>query len=203
MGSQEFVFECAEHNDAAARRHLATAITLACSERTRNLDIREATVDDSESISNLIYALSTKYIAHEFTVEGAKTLLNSMQPDAIRKYIQSNYRYHVVEIDGQIVGVVGVKDNCHLYHLFVADEYQRQGIARKLWQVALEECVSKGNTGKFTVNSSKHALSAYEKLGFVIRSEPEERNGVVCIPMTTGYRHGRWMTINLFSTHVC
>ena len=147
------------------------------------MDIREAILDDSENISNLVYGLSAKYIAHEFTLDGAETLLNSMKSDAIEKYIQSGYRYHVAEIDGRVVGVVGVRDNSHLYHLFVAEAYQHQGIARKLWQVALEACLCKGNPGKFTVNSSKYALPVYQKLGFVTQSEPEEKNGVVSIPM--------------------
>lgn len=145
--------------------------------------IRKSTIDDSEGISNLVYGLSEKYIAHEFTLEGSKALLSSMKPNEIKKYIQSGFRYHVAVISGQIVGVVGVRDNSHLYHLFVAEEYQRQGIATKLWQFALEACLSNGNTGIFTVNSSKYALPVYKKLGFVTQSEPEERNGVVSIPM--------------------
>jgi GNAT superfamily N-acetyltransferase len=147
------------------------------------MHIREAILDDTESISRLVYELSEKYIAPEFTSAGATSLLNSMKPDAIRKYLQAGFWYHVVEIKGQVVGVVGVRDNRHLYHLFIADEYQNQGIARKLWQVAFEACLSRGNPGIFTVNSSKYAVPMYEKLGFVPQSEPVESNGIVSIPM--------------------
>ncbi len=148
-----------------------------------NLNIRDATLDDAASISKLVYALSEKYMAHEFTIDGARTLLDSMKPGVIKECIQSGFRYHVAEIGDQVGGVVGVRDNSHLYHLFVAEEYQHQGLAKKLWQVAVRACLSNGNPGIFTVNSSKYALPVYKKLGFVIQSEPEERNGVISIPM--------------------
>ncbi len=147
------------------------------------IEITEATIDDTNKISALVSALAQKYIGQDFSEQGRKILLSSMRPDAIRSYLQSGFRYHLAKIEGRLVGVIGIRDNHHLYHLFVASEYQRQGIARKLWQVALEVCLETGNPGKFTVNSSKYAQVVYEKLGFVAQSEPQERNGVVFIPM--------------------
>ena len=82
-----------------------------------------------------------------------------------------------------IVGIVGIKDNKHLYQLFVDEDYQRQGIARKLWQFAMQKCLDSGNSGEFTVNSLLYAKAIYEKLGFVAQSGPVERKGVVEIPM--------------------
>ena len=97
--------------------------------------------------------------------------------------MQAGYRYHVAEVDGQLVGVVGVRNNAHLFHLFVAELYQRQGIASNLWNVAMQACLDAGNPGKFTVNSSRYALGVYEKLGFVACSSPQEVNGIIFYPM--------------------
>ena len=116
-------------------------------------------------------------------MDGAENLLASMNPDAINKYIHSGFKYYVAETDKRIVGVVGIRDNSHLYHLFVAEKYQRKGIARKLWQLAMEACFANGNPGEFTVNSSEYALGVYKQLGFVAQSGPEEKNGVIYIPM--------------------
>lgn len=147
------------------------------------MKIREATVDDAEDISAIVFALSEKYIACEFSAKGRETLLKSMTPVEIKKYIESGYRYHVAEIDGQIVGVVGVRENRHVYHLFVVEAHHRKGIARQLWMVAMEACRLAGNWGEFTVNTLQYAKPLYEKLGFVAQSGPEEKNGVVSIPM--------------------
>ena len=147
------------------------------------LDIRVATSDDAESISDLISELSRKHIAHEFTAEGETALMASMSPAAIDKYIDTGYQYHIAEMDGRIVGVVAVRDNSHIYHLFVAEDYQRQGIASKLWQEAKDLCFSNGNPGQFSVSSSKYAVPVYRKLGFRVESEPQERDGVIFVPM--------------------
>jgi len=145
--------------------------------------IRAAKAGESESISKLICELSDKFIANEFSPRGRNFLLSSMTPDSITKYMQSGYRYHVAEVDTRLVGVVAVKNNKHLYHLFVAEQYQRQGIAKMLWQVAMKVCLGKGNAGEFTVNSSEYAVSVYEQLGFVAQPGPEIKNGVIFFPM--------------------
>lgn len=151
--------------------------------RVRGLRIRTAVPEDSESISRLVCALVEKFIVKEFTSRGRVFLLGTMTANAIRQKIQSGYRYRVAEIDGVLTGVVAVRDNVHLYHLFVAEQFQRKGIAKRLWQFAMRECLSKGNTGEFTVNSSAYALDFYKKLGFVSQSGPKEKNGVVFYPM--------------------
>jgi len=147
------------------------------------LDIRKATPGDAESISKLVRELSVKYITPEFSAEGEKTLLDSMAPAAIERYMQTGYQYQVVETEGKIIGVVAIRDNKHLYHLFVAEDYHRMGIARSLWQAAMEHSLSQGNPGEFTVNSSTYALRVYAKLGFIAQEGSEEKGGVIYYPM--------------------
>ena len=148
-----------------------------------DLVIREAKQEDAESISKLICLLSAKFISHEFTTEGKETLLNSMSVGEIKKHIQTGFKFFLALEDNHIVGVVGIKDNRHLYHLFVAERYQRRGIATRLWQVAMQACIEAGNPGEFSVNSSIFAEQAYKAFGFVVQSEPQVKNGVVYIPM--------------------
>ena len=147
------------------------------------MKIRAAIPDDSEGISKLICGLVEKFIVREFSSQGRDFLLSTMTADAIRQSMQSGYRYHVAEIKGLLAGVVAVRGNAHLYHLFVAEQFHRKGIAKKLWQLAMKECLHEGNTGEFTVNSSAYALGVYKKLGFVAQPGPKEKNGVVFYPM--------------------
>ena len=67
--------------------------------------------------------------------------------------------------------------------MFVAERYHRKGIAKKLWQRAMEECLLEGNPGEFTVNSSSYARGVYKQLGFVAQSGPQEKNEVMFFPM--------------------
>lgn len=147
------------------------------------MQIREATIEDARAISDLIRPLAERYIAHGFSPEGAAILLASMDADAIEGYLASGYEYHLAEENGVLVGVVGVRDNSHLYHLFVADEFRGRGYAGELWRVARDACRVMGNEGEFTVNSSQFAVGMYRKFGFVETGPPETKNGVTSIPM--------------------
>lgn len=52
-------------------------------------------------------------------------------------------------------GVVGVRDNSHLYHLFVAKPFQGCGLGRRLWEHAKAQYLAAGNPGVFTVNRAR------------------------------------------------
>jgi GNAT superfamily N-acetyltransferase len=145
--------------------------------------IREAAIEDSANISDLIRPLAEKYIACEFSPDGARNLLVSMETDAIERYFKSGFKYHVAVEDDVLAGVVGIRENKHVYHLFVADFFCGRGLARELWHVARDACRQAGNPGDFTVNSSKFAVEMYRKFGFVESSAPVTKNGVVSIPM--------------------
>lgn len=147
------------------------------------MKIREAKLSDTQAISNLARSLSKKYVAPEFHAEARDAFLKSMTVDGIRQLIGSGLRYHLAEINGNIVGIIGMKDNVHLYHLFVDEYFHRKGIARLLWNTAMKSCKTAGNPGEFTVNSSRYAQRVYESFGFVAQSAPHERNGIVTIPM--------------------
>ncbi|NMH66132.1 GNAT family N-acetyltransferase [Shewanella salipaludis] len=147
------------------------------------MELRQATSADIGQISALVTELVTKYIAPDCTPEGAELLLNAMTPEAFEGYLAAGYRYHVADIAGAIVGLVGIRDNAHLYHLFVADSHQGQGLSRRLWELAREVALAAGNEGVFTVNSALNAKDVYLRLGFVPLAGVRERAGIRDIPM--------------------
>ena len=152
------------------------------------MKIRAALQDDAKEISQLISCLTAKFITDNFSPEGKEHLISTMTPQAIEEFIQLGYRYQVAETGGKLIGVVAIKDNKHLYHLFVSEHCQRQGVARQLWTSAMKDCLGRGNPGEFTVNSSQYARGAYKKLGFVESSGPKEHRGVVFFPMKLSIR---------------
>ena len=147
------------------------------------MNIRPASTDDVVAISALLYSLTEKFVAAEFPARAAKALLVSMLPVGIHKLMQSGCRYHVAESDGRIIGVICMKDNKHLYHLFVAADQQRKGVARNLLQTAMAACREAGYAGEFSVNSAVSTQKVYEKLGFVAQPVKRTREGMITIPM--------------------
>lgn len=144
---------------------------------------RLATAQDAEAISALIRGVS-----HFFTLRpdgaGAEAFMATVSPDAIRGYLSSpDYVYRVAEEDGAMIGVVAVRESRHLYHLFVAPDGQRRGLARRLWAEAMEAALHAGNPGEFTVNASVYAVPVYERFGFVATGPRVEANGIAFVPM--------------------
>ena len=147
------------------------------------MDIREATKQDGKAIAELIRELAVKFIIPEFSAQGKNSFLDSNDQEAIEAFIDNGFHYYVAETLGNTVGVVGVRENSHLYHLFVSEAQQGKGLSRQLWELAKNKCLSNGNPGKFTVNSSNNSIGVYEAFGFRRTSGMEENNGVLYNPM--------------------
>lgn len=145
--------------------------------------IRAATASDHTAISALLLPLVEKFIAPDCSAEGTALLLGSMQPQAILGYLHGDHRYWLAEDEQGLAGVVAIKGRNHLYHLFVAERAQGQGLARQLWQYALAQCADDDAPDEFTVNASLYAQSMYQHLGFVAEQSPRERMGIVDVPM--------------------
>ena len=145
--------------------------------------IRNGTVHDAERISRLLIALSEEFIVDEFSAKGRAYFLNELSPTEMEKRLSGPYRFYLAEEGAELAGVAAVRETTHLYYLFVAKPFQRNGLARHLWSRVKEDCLALGNRNRFTVNASNYAIVAYEKLGFR-RCEPtRERNGVLYNPM--------------------
>ena len=146
------------------------------------MNIRAATIADAEAISALIMDLSDPFYTSP-TREGAEPFLASVSTEAQRGYIAAgNFSYHVAESDGGLVAVVALRDNSHLFHLFVAKPLQGTGLARRLWNIVKNNAMAAGNRGQFTVNSSLNAVPIYEKFGFVRKGEVQYMHGISCQP---------------------
>ncbi|HEY5600027.1 MAG TPA: GNAT family N-acetyltransferase [Candidatus Manganitrophaceae bacterium] len=148
-----------------------------------SIAIREAGVSDAERISALVSDLSREFILPDVAPDARSRFLSALDSAAIAEFMRGPFRYHVLEIGGELVGVVGVRDNRHLYHLFVAKNFQGRGLGRRLWEHAAAACLAQGNPGEFTVNASTNAVPVYEKLGFVATAPIQQRDGISYAPM--------------------
>jgi GNAT superfamily N-acetyltransferase len=143
----------------------------------------EATNKDSREISLLMSKLAEKYIAPDCTTEGVKILLNSMNKSSIERYLSEGYRYYVAKDSHTIVGVIGMKNNTEIYHLFTSETHQGQGISRRLWELAKNNCLRSGNKGFFTVQSAINAKIVYLQFGFLPTDGVAINSGIKEIPM--------------------
>lgn len=149
-----------------------------------SIQIRPAILSDAQAISDIILPLTQKYVCPTCDTSVHQRLLDSMSKENIESYLSTHYSYFVAENTHQgVVGIVGMRDHSHLFHLFVSDDYQGRGLARRLWEAAREDALKHGNTGCFTVNSALNAENTYLRFGFKRTQGVRSHDGMVDIPM--------------------
>ena len=143
------------------------------------MNIRSAVKKDAKEISYLVASLSHFYLKNrgdELPQWFSKTLTQSEFSKRIQGLEYSNFIY---EIDGKIIGYLAMKGNNHLFHLFVSEKHQGEGLSRKLWEFAMSECVS----DIYTLRSSLYAVPVYKKFGFIESAIAGEKEGIGFHPM--------------------
>ncbi|MFA7503706.1 MAG: GNAT family N-acetyltransferase [Burkholderiaceae bacterium] len=161
------------------------------------LTIRVAEREDADDISELVGSLATAFLREPDADEEAP-LLRSFTPEAIARYVTGEqYRYYVADIGGRIVGVSALRDDddvFHLFHLFVAPEWQGLGISTRLWSEVRDAVLDDGDIpadGAFTVNSALGAVPVYERFGFAPAGPRVEKNGIAFVPMRLAAKAAR------------
>ena len=145
--------------------------------------IRAATKADADAISALIVSAAEQEVTATFDATGRANFLDSLTPDAIRGYLAGDYRYFVAEAGGELQGVIALRGEAHIFHLFVVVGARRRGVASALWHHARRASEEGFGVTGFTVNSSQFAESFYRRHGFVRSGEVQDYRGVVAIPM--------------------
>jgi GNAT superfamily N-acetyltransferase len=147
------------------------------------MHIRPGTSGDARAVASLIASFQS-ILTLEPSGAGAEHYLASVSESAERHYLESpRYAYLVAELEGQIAGFIAMRDNKHLFHLFVAAAHQRTGIARALWEQARHRSLRAGPVAEFTVNSSLNAVPVYRSFGFVPDSAVMQAHGIAFLPM--------------------
>jgi GNAT superfamily N-acetyltransferase len=154
-----------------------------------NVRLRLARVDDACAIGVLARRVMRRWILPEQPEEVAVLLLAGMTAKSIRKKIGAGQRFHLAFVDDALAGVAAIRDDSHVFQLFVGTRYQGRGIARRLWHRVMRDSIRRAGTRFFTLNAAIGAVPVYLSLGF-------EPNGlakplaskVVSVPMI--YRVG-------------
>lgn len=149
-----------------------------------DVTFREAGIADADAISDLIMASQRQFCFHEYTPEGQALMARVCGREALKQYLGRGDVYFVAEADGMIVGVAGIRDNTHLAHNFVDSNWHRRGISKRLWQLASEECLRRGNPGCFDLRASTYAIPVYLKWGFAQTAPTDQEYGITSTPMT-------------------
>lgn len=148
------------------------------------MQFETGSIADAQEISALILELSAPfYVALDR--EGAEPFLASISVSAVRGYMQaSNFSYLIARCPlGTLAGLIAMRDQTHLFHLFVAEPFQRKGLGRRLWEQAKARVNAQNAASGFTVNASLNAVPVYESFGFEKQGRIRVAHGVTFQPM--------------------
>ncbi|MEN3276394.1 MAG: hypothetical protein V7631_2184 [Massilia sp.] len=138
---------------------------------------------DLPAMARLLRASALEFIVHESPPEGACTFLRENDEAGLRAYLHAGHVYHLALAEDALAGFIAIRDNSHVFHLFVDRARQRQGIARRLWEVARAAAVRRGGDGSFTVNASNYAVPVYAAWGFERTAPTQCVKGLYFNPM--------------------
>lgn len=153
--------------------------------------IRLAIASDAPGVSALIHS-QLHHRSPKPAGPAPPEFLAGFSVETMRDCLVSNrYRYLVASIEGQLVGVLGIRDEQHLLHFFVSEPYQRQGIGRALWCRARSDLLATTGEIRIVVNSSIYAIPVYERFGFRASGPRVEDAGITYLPMQIEISAGR------------
>lgn len=135
-------------------------------------------------VINIVKEAFDKSVASGYAQEGIEEFFKFANENSLAERTKSNSFAIIAYQDKNAVGVIEIKDYCHIAMYFVKPYYQKKGCGKALFNEALSIIIRKGNgINRLTVNSSLNAVPSYERLGFKIQSKEQCFNGVRFIPM--------------------
>ena len=143
------------------------------------MNIREIAEKDIEAVSAVCLASFSESVAGTLSEEGVSTFSKIAASDAFLTRMKEDNAMLVAERDGEIEGVIELKEGRHIAMLFVEPKKQMKGIGR----VLLSSVLSYARVGTVTVSASLPSVPAYRKYGFKCKGEIAESSGLVYQPM--------------------
>jgi GNAT superfamily N-acetyltransferase len=125
------------------------------------------------------------FIAPGFSQLGVDEFLAYASAAALEERLESGVSFVLLaRLDKKIAGMIEMRGFSHVAMLFTDNAFHRRGIARALFNQALERSrlILPAVSG-VSVNSSPYAVGFYERLGFTICGPEQEKNGVIFTPM--------------------
>lgn len=141
-------------------------------------------LDDAVLIGRFVRRVVREAVLPEQPRRAAELLMSRLSARSIHEQLREGRRFQLAFAGDVLVGVAAMRDNSHLFQMYVTTRQRGKGIARRLWQRALADAVRRAGTTRFTLNATRMAVPVYERLGFIATGpRGPSSNGIVSTPM--------------------
>ena len=136
---------------------------------------------ESAAVATLAREVFDQFVAPHYQPDGILEFYRYASANALSERHDLGHVTLVAEHSGELIGMLHLRDLCHVSMLFVRPFFQHKGVGRGLLTAA-GALVGDADC-EFTVNSSPNAVSAYEHLGFHTVGAEQCTRGIRFIPM--------------------
>ena len=148
------------------------------------MEIRELNTKDVVPSMELVLRVFSESETPEYRKEGIAEFQAFIEPDFIVGKMKScELRLWGAFEYTQIIGVIAIRPPLHISLLFIDKQYQRRGIARKLFNTVISDKTVISGNEHVTVYSSPYAIDIYRCFGFVQTDAEQNVNGLSFTPM--------------------
>ena len=142
---------------------------------------RQIHPSETAAVSSLAREVFDQFVAPHYQTEGVAEFHRYASVEALSQRHESGHITLVAEHSGKLVGMLHLREPCHVAMLFVQSSLQRSGIGRGL--LAAASTLAGDTDGELSVSSSPNAVSAYERLGFRVTGSEQCVHGIRFVPM--------------------
>lgn len=138
--------------------------------------------DEAPAVFSLVTRVFDEFVRKDFTDEGVEEFMKSARDLVYHR--REDHRIFVAHQGKRVIGMIEIREHCHVCLFFVDKAFHHQGIGRRLLDRAVAECrLHRPHCGFLEVNSSIYAVGIYASFGFVATHPEQQINGIRFIPM--------------------
>ncbi len=146
--------------------------------------IRPMHEGEETEVFDLIKRVFNEFIAPLYSQAGIDEFFRYAQPDALAQRSQHNHFVLLAVVDCKLVGMIEIRDYCHIAMLFVDRSFQRRGVSRALLQHGIDECRKhKPDLSQISMHAAPNSVPIYERLGFRPDYSEQVTDGIRFVPM--------------------
>ncbi len=132
----------------------------------------------------LVKDVFNEFEAPCYNREGIENFYQFANYQNIKNQLDNVITIFVAKNKQKIIGMIAIKNACHIAMLFVDKKYHRQGIGTQLIKEAKFYCkINNRDIEKITVNASPFAIPFYHKIGFEDTGKEQIVDGIKFTPM--------------------
>ena len=124
-----------------------------------------------------------EFEAPTFVQRGVDSFLDFLWGNRVQEMIKDgDFKVWVCYSGDELVGMMALRENCHISLAFIRGDFHRQGIGRMLYAEAKKYALNMG-TEVITVNASEYGIPFYKAMGFYETDMQLVSDGIIYTPM--------------------